>query len=49
MELQDYLKENVKKDPDGLFLISSEEQLNMNLLEEFENKFNCLIHEGYGC
>lgn len=24
MKLQDYLKENVKKDPDGLFLISGE-------------------------
>ena len=24
MKLQDYLKENVKKDPDGLFLISEE-------------------------
>ncbi len=24
MKLQDYLKENLKKDPDGLFLISEE-------------------------
>ena len=27
MKLQDYLEENVKKDPDGLFLISGEKRV----------------------
>ena len=27
MKLQDYLKENMKKDPDGLFLISGEKRV----------------------
>ena len=39
MKLQDYLKENVKKDPDGLFLISGEKSYTSHQLYEEVNGY----------
>lgn len=48
MKLQDYLKENMKKDPDGLFLISGEKSYTSHqFYEEVDGYVPVLKELGY--
>ena len=45
MKLQDYLKENVKKAPDGLFLISGEKSYTYHQFNEEVNGYAAGLNE----